>query len=77
MRSAYNENWLYNLQVIKETKGWLKAKFIDDEQHKTIAAAYTSSFYHPNFIIRILIFVASLMGLSGVTGLLTLIIPPG
>ncbi len=74
MRSAYNDTWLYNLEVIKETKRWLKAKFIEEAQFKIIAEAHPSSFYHPNFIIRILIFVATLMGLSGVTGLLALII---
>lgn len=74
MRSAYNDTWLYNLEVIKETKRWLKAKFIEEAQFKVIAEAHASSFYHPNFIIRILIFIATLMGLSGVTGLLALII---
>ncbi len=74
MRSAYNETWLHNLEVIKETKSWLKARLIDDGQFKTIGEAYVSSFYHPNFIIRILIFVATLLGLSGVTGLFALII---
>lgn len=74
MRSAYNETWLYNLEVIKETKRWLKANFINASQHKAIAESHPSSFYHPNFIIRILIFVASLMGLSGVTGVLALIV---
>ncbi len=74
MRSAYNETWLYNLALIKETKRWLKSKFIDEAQHKIIAEAHPSAFYHPNFIIRILIFVATLAGLSGVTGLFTLLV---
>ena len=74
MRSAYNETWLFNLAVIKETKQWLKAKLIDEVQYKVITESYISSFYHPNFIIRILIFIATLMGLSGVTGVFALII---
>lgn len=74
MRSAYNETWLHNLEVIKETKRWLNAKFIEKVQFNVIAEAHPSSFYHPNFIIRLLIFVATLMGLSGVTGLFALII---
>lgn len=74
MRSAYNESWLYNLAVIKETKRWLKANLIDKSQHEAISASYATHFYHPNLIIRILIFIASLIGLSGVTGLLALII---
>lgn len=74
MRSAYNETWLYNLEVIKETKRWLKAKFIEKVQFNIIVEAHATSFYHPNFIIRILIFVATLLGLSGVTGLFALMI---
>jgi uncharacterized membrane protein YgcG len=74
MRSAYNETWLHNLEVIKETKRWLNAKFIEKVQFNVIAEAHTSSFYHPNFIIRILIFIATLIGLSGVTGLFALMI---
>ena len=74
MRSAYNEVWLYNLEVVKETKGWLKAKLIDEPEFKTISENYTTSFYHPNFVIRLLIFIATLIGLSGATGVLALII---
>ncbi|GAB1444513.1 hypothetical protein MASR2M41_01190 [Flammeovirgaceae bacterium] len=74
MRSAYNIIWLYNLEVIKETKRWLKARFIEEAQFKTIVEAHPSSFYHPNFIIRIIIFAATLIGLSGVTGLFALIV---
>jgi hypothetical protein len=74
MRSAYNETWLDNLAVIKESKRWMKQHFISDEQFQKITEAHTSSFYHPNFIIRILLFVATLFALSGVTGLFTLFI---
>ncbi len=73
MRSAYNETWLYNLAVIKETKRWLKQNLITQEQFEKISEVYTSSFYHPNFIIRILLLLATLLALSGVTGLLALI----
>lgn len=72
MKSAYNEVWLYNLEVIKESKRWLDAKLISENQLTQITESYTSSCYHPNFIIRILIFIATLIGLSGVTGLLSL-----
>ena len=74
MKCAYPTTWLYNLEVIKEAKRWLKAGFIDGPQFKTIAEAHASPFYHPNFTIRALIFIASLIGLSGVTGLLALMV---
>jgi hypothetical protein len=73
IKSAFNETWLYNLAVIKETKRWLKQNLISKEQFAAISEAYTSSFYHPNFIIRILLFLATLLALSGITGLLALI----
>lgn len=74
MRSAYNETWLYNLEVIKETKRWFKANLIEQPQFNAISETYATHFYHPNFIIRILIFIATLIGLSGATGVLALLI---
>lgn len=73
IKSAYNETWLYNLAVIKETKRWVKQNLIAPEQFIAISEAHLSSFYHPNFIIRILLFLATLLALSGVTGFLALI----
>ncbi len=74
MRSVYNEEWLHSLRVIKESKTWLKSKLISEAQFKGITEVYKAGFYHPNFVIRILIFIATLLGLSGVTGVLALII---
>lgn len=74
MKSAYNESGLYNLAVLKECKRWVKQHFIEEEQYQKIKEAYKSPFFNPNFIIRILLFIASLFALSGVTGVLSLII---
>lgn len=74
MRSAYNETGLYNLAVLKESKRWMKQQFIDKEQYQKISEGYTSPFYHPNFIIRILLFIATLFALCGVTGLFTILV---
>jgi hypothetical protein len=74
MKSAYDHEWLYNLAVIKETKRWFQQGLITKDQITSIHAVYTSGFYHPNFIIRILLFVATLLALAGVTGILTLAI---
>lgn len=73
MKSAYNHEWLYNLAVVKESKGWKKQSFITQEQFQKITEAYKTSFYHPNFIVRILLFVATILALSGVTGLFALV----
>lgn len=74
MKTAYNTEWLYNLAVNKETRRWFKEGFITEAQVLIIREAYPSGFYHPNFIIRILLFVAALLALSGVTGLLGLMV---
>lgn len=74
MRSAYNENDLYNLAVVKEAKRWSRQGLIEEKQLAAIQENYISSFYHPNLIIRILLFVATLLALSGVSGFLGLMI---
>jgi hypothetical protein len=74
MRPAYNEKWLYNLAVIKGSKRWMKQKLISQEQFQKIREEHKSGFYHPNFIIRVLLFMAALFALSGVTGLFTLFV---
>lgn len=74
MKSAYNQLWVYNLAVLKEVKRWAKHHFITDDQLTLIDEAYKVPFYHPNVIIRLLLFVAALVALSGVTGLLTLMV---
>jgi hypothetical protein len=73
MNHAYNQDSLYNITVIKESKKWCNHGFIDEIQLKNIESEYTCSFYHPNIFIRILLFLATLLALSGVTGLLVLI----
>lgn len=72
MRSAYNTEWLRNLLLLKEAKAWSKSHFISPEEYKAIEAAYPCKFYHPNLIIRVLLFIASLLGLAGITGLFAL-----
>lgn len=68
MRSAYNETSLYNLFVLKEVKRWWKHGLIQDGQYNTIRENYICPLFHPNFIIRILLFIAGMIALSGVTG---------
>jgi hypothetical protein len=72
MKSAYHQPWVYNLSVIKEAKRWLKNNFILQEQFEKISEEYKTPFYHPNLIIRILLFIATLLAISGITGLLGL-----
>ena len=77
MKSAYVENWIHSLSLIKDAKSFLKAEWISKEQYETIAEAYANPLYHPNFLVRILLFVATLLGISGITGLFTLFVAQG
>src|SRR6476660_3496574 len=74
MNSAYHIPWIYNLAVTKEAKRWAKHKFIETEQFTRISEEYKTPLYHPNLIIRILLFVATLFALSGMSGILGLMI---
>ncbi|HLZ16615.1 MAG TPA: hypothetical protein VKQ08_06225, partial [Cyclobacteriaceae bacterium] len=65
MTSAYNARFVYYLAVIKETKRWAKHNFISTDQFAKISEEYKTPFYHPNLIIRTLLFVATLFALSG------------
>jgi len=72
MSSAYNTQWIYNLAVIKEAKRWARHHFISNEQFARISEEYKAPLYHPNIIIRILLFIATLFALSGISGILGL-----
>jgi hypothetical protein len=74
MKFAYHETWLKNLHLVKEAKQWMISGLISKEQVDTIAEQHPSKFYHPNFIIRILLFVATAIVLGAITGLLILIV---
>ncbi|HTH58123.1 MAG TPA: hypothetical protein VL728_18880 [Cyclobacteriaceae bacterium] len=69
MKCAYNEDSLYRLEAIKEAKRWEKGTFISKDQLTAIVEEYKVNLYHPNLMIRLLLFVATALGLSGVTGL--------
>jgi hypothetical protein len=73
MRSAYNEIALHNLSVVKKAKQWFKSDAISREQYNAISSEYKSGLFHPNMMIRILLFIASLIALGGITGILGLI----
>ena len=74
MKSAYNETWLQNLLLVKEVRHWYKNQLISVEQLASISVAYPTSFFHPNVIIRILLFLATLLALAGATGMLSLFV---
>jgi hypothetical protein len=72
MKPAYNIQWLQDLMVIKEARRWAKAGMVPPEQWRTMVQGHSVGFYHPNIIIRLLLFMATLMALGGITGFLGL-----
>jgi hypothetical protein len=73
MNSAYHEQWVYNLHVIKQVKLWLKHGLIKPEQFEAISDSYRTPLFHPNFAIRILLFIATVIATSGISGLIMLL----
>ncbi len=73
MKSAYNQEWIYNLQVIKQAKRWMKHDLLQPDQFIAIKDSYQSPLFHPNFAIRILLFIATVIAASGMIGLVMLV----
>lgn len=73
MKSAYNAAYVLSLWLLKEVRSWKKHTLITTAQQETITKEYPVSFYHPNLMIRVLLFIATLLALSGVTGLFFLL----
>ncbi|MBY0436325.1 MAG: hypothetical protein K2U26_19695 [Cyclobacteriaceae bacterium] len=74
IRSAYNTEDLYKLGVVKDAQQWWKSALITEQQFQSIKDAYKNELYHPNILIRVLLFVATLIALSGVSGLFFLMV---
>ncbi len=73
IRFAYQAAGLFNLWQLKECKAWWKEGWLDESQYRAISTVYSSPFYHPNVMIRLLLFFATLFALSGVTGFVALV----
>jgi len=69
MKSAYNQEWIYSLHVIKQAKRWLKHNLIRPDQFNAINDSHKTALFHPNLAIRILLFIATLIAAFGVSGL--------
>lgn len=74
MNCAYDTRELHHLQVLKEAAHWYRVKFITTEQWTAIRSAYPCKLYHPNLVIRVLLFIASWIAISGVNGIFFLLV---
>jgi hypothetical protein len=77
IKSAYQEIWIYNLQVIKQAIRWRKHELITQEQLAAIQQSYKTPLFNPNLAIRILLFIATLIAGSGASGLVILTFAEG
>jgi uncharacterized membrane protein YgcG len=74
MSSAYDPEQVHRLTVLRECRQWMEHHFIRKEQFERIKEAYQSILYHPNLLIRLVLFVATTLGLAGVGGLFILLV---
>lgn len=74
MIAAYNAQRVYYFAVLQESKRWYAHGFMDAGQFAAVKEAYKVPFYHPGLAIRITLFLASLLALSGIDGMLGLVV---
>ncbi len=66
---AYNKEELEKLEVINEAEKWHKSGIIDDAQFENIQSQYESNLYHPPFWLRVILFIATIVGVYATLGL--------
>jgi len=69
----YNKAWIDNLEIQKQSAKWLKKKLITKEEHENVKREFPSEYHESNFIVRIGIFIFSIIVIFGFTGLFGLI----
>lgn len=69
MKSAYDTDQVHRLTVLRECRQWMEHNFLRKEQLEKIEKEFSCRLYHPNFLIRLVLFVATALGLVGLAGL--------
>lgn len=72
MKSAYNLEFLTNYFVQKEAKTWFKSEIINSQEFENIKTEFPIVFYSPSIIIRIMLFIAFMIGASGISSVLSM-----
>jgi len=72
---AYNRQSLDNLDLQQQARETFEKGLITGEEYDRIRAAYPYSFYHPDFFIRIGLFILTLIAAAAVLGLFLLAAP--
>ena len=72
---AYDKNELGKWVVVNEAESWFKAGVIDEAQWKVIQTEYFSNLYHPPLWLRVILFLATIVGIySGIGFFISVII---
>jgi hypothetical protein len=66
---TYNKTWIDNLEVRKQSAKWLKKNLITKEEHENVKRAYPTSYSQSIFLMRIGMFIFTLIVILGTTGL--------
>jgi len=66
---TYNKSWIDNLEIQKQSAKWLKKNLITKEEHENVKREYPTSYHESNFIIRIGMFIFSLIVIFSSIGL--------
>ena len=69
---AYNPAWAQHDTVLAAANRWHKLKLVQPLQLEKITAAYPLDYYRPHFLVRIALFVLTLIGSGIITFYLTL-----
>jgi hypothetical protein len=69
----YNKEWLRNKRIIDLLRTDLKAGHITVDEFKVIEAAYPVGFYLPGIVVRVGLFILTLIIALFATGLLSLL----
>jgi len=70
----------YDIEVVKKklavakVKTWYKGKLITSDQYSSIQTAYETNLFSPSIIIRVLLFIATYLGLSTIVGPIALMV---
>lgn len=74
---AYNKKELEKLAIVTEAETWFQSGIINPDQWKIIQAEYSSNLYHPPFWLRIILFLATIVGVYSAIGFFISIIING
>jgi hypothetical protein len=66
---TYNKTWIDNLEIQKQSVKWLKKNLIAKEEHENVKREYPTGYHESNFLIRVGMFIFSLIVIFSTTGL--------